>query len=142
MQNLNQKRGHCNGTRYIVTQVSSRIIYETKLVCNANDPNATIMIPKILIHTKQDDFPFNLKRTQWPVRIAYVMSMNKSQGHTFTKCGLLLPNSFFTHGQLYVGLSRYGEPNNFYIYINQDEYSHLPNDKFYTRNVVYPEVLG
>ena len=142
MRNLNQKRGHCNGTRYMVTQVTSRIIYATKLGCNANDPNATIMIPKIPIHTKQDDFPFILKRIQWPVRIAYVMSMNKAQGQTFTKCGLLLPNSVFTHGQLYVGLSRCGEPKNLFIYVNQDEYSHLPNDKFYTRNVVYPEVLG
>ena len=85
MRNLNQKRGNCNGTRYIVTQVSSRIIYATKLGCNANDPNAMIMIPKIPIHTKQDDFPFILKLIQWPVQIAYVMSMNKSQGQTFTK---------------------------------------------------------
>ena len=142
MRNLNQKRGHCNGTRYIVTQVPSRIIYATKLVFNANDPNATIMIPKIPIHANQDDLLFILKWIQWPVQIAYVVSMNKSQGQTFNKCGLLLPNSVFAHGQLYVGLSRYGEPNNFFIYFNQDEYSCLPNDKFHTINVVYPEVLG
>ena len=100
------------------------------------------MIPKIPIHTKQDDFPFISKRIQWPVQISYIMSVNKSQGQTFTKCGLLLPNSVFTHRQLYVGLSRCKEPNNVFIYVNQDEYSHLPNDKFYTINVVYPEVLG
>ena len=62
------------------------------------------MIKKIPVHTKQDDFPFILKQIPRPVRIAYVMFMNKSQGQTFTKCGLLLPNSVFTHGQLYVGL--------------------------------------
>ena len=142
MQNLNQERGHCKGTRYIVTQASPIIIYATELGFNANDTNATIMIPKIPIHTKQDDFPFILKWIQRPVRIAYVMSMNKSQGQTFIKCGLLLPNSFFTHGQLYVGLSRCGEPNTLSICVNQDEYSHLTNDKLYTWNVVYPEVLG
>ena len=121
MQNLNQKRGYCNGTRYIVTQVSSRIIYAKKLGCNANDPNTTIMIPKIPIHTKQDDFMFILKQIQWPVRIAYVMSMNKSQGQTFTKCVILLPNSVSTHGNLYVGLSRCGEPNNLFISVNRDK---------------------
>ena len=142
MQNLNQKRGHSNGTRYIVTQVLSRIIYATKLVCNSNDPNATIMIQKIPIHTNQDDFPFILKRIQWPVQIAYVVSMNESQGQTFTKCCLLLTNSVFTYGQLYIGLSRCGEPNDLSIYVNKDEYSYLLNDKFYTRNVVYPEVLA
>ena len=142
MRNLNQKSGHCNGKRYIVTQVSPRIFYAKKLVCNANDKNATVMIPKIPIHTKQDDFPFILNQIQWPVRIAYIMSMNKPQGQTFTKYVLLLTNSVFTHGQLYVGLLICGEPNNLSIYVNQDEYSHLPNDKLYTRNVVHPEVLG
>ena len=127
---------------YVPIQVSSRIIYATKLGFNANDPRATIVIPKIRIHTKQDDFPFILKRIQWPFRIAYVMSMNKAQGQTFTKCGLLLHKSVFTREQLYVVLYRCGEPNNLSICVNQDEYSHLPNDKFYTRNVVYPEVLG
>ena len=105
MQNLNQKRGHCNGTRYIVTRVSSIIIYAKKLVYNANDPNTTIMIPEIPIHTKQDDLPFILTIIQWTVQIAYVMSMNKAQGQTLTKCVLLLTNSVFTHRQLYVGLS-------------------------------------
>ena len=138
MQILNQKRGHCNGTRYIVTQISPRIIYATKLGYNTNYPNATIMIPKTPIYTKQDDFPFILKQIQWPVRIAYIMSMNKSQGQTFTKCGLLLPNIVFTHRQLYVGQSRCGEPNNLFIYVNQDEYSDIPNDKLYTRNLVHP----
>ena len=106
MQNLNQKRGNCNGTRYIVTQVSSKIIYATKLGRNANDPNATITIPKIPIHTKKDDFQFILKIIQGTVRISCVMSMYKSQGQTFTKCSIILPNSVFTHKQLYVGLSR------------------------------------
>ena len=120
MQILNQKRVHCNGMQYIVTQLSSRILYATKLGYNANDLNATIMIPKIPIHIKQGGFPFILKQIQWPVRIAYVMFVNKAQGRTFTKCGLLLLNSVFTHGQLYVGLSICGEPNNLSIYVNQD----------------------
>ena len=70
------------------------------------------------------------------------MSTDKAQVQKFTKCGLVLPNSVSTHRNLYVGLSRCGEPNNLSIYDNQDEYSHLPNDKLYTRNMVYPEVLG
>ena len=97
---------------------------------------------KIPIHTKKDDFQFILKIIQGTVRISCVMSMHKSQGQTFTKCSIMLPNSVFTHKQLYVGLSRCWELNNMSIYVMQDEYSHLPNDKFYTTNVDYPEVLG
>ena len=67
------KRGHCNGTLYIVTQVSTRLIYAMQLWCNANDLNTMILIPKIPIHTNQDDLTFILNRIQCPVQIAYVI---------------------------------------------------------------------
>ena len=38
------------------------------------------------------------------------MTINKSQGQTFRRTGLLLPESCFAHGQLYVAFSRCGYP--------------------------------
>ena len=40
------------------------------------------------------------------------MTINKSQGQTFRRTGLLLPESCFAHGQLYVAFSRCGYPPN------------------------------
>ena len=40
------------------------------------------------------------------------MTINKSQGQTFNRTGLLLPESCFAHGQLYVAFSRCGHPPN------------------------------
>ena len=40
------------------------------------------------------------------------MTINKSQGQTFRRTGLLLPESCFAHGQLYVAFSRCGYPTN------------------------------
>ena len=38
------------------------------------------------------------------------MTINKSQGQTLKRTGLLLPESCFAHGQLYVAFSRCGFP--------------------------------
>ena len=52
--------------------------------------------------------PFKLKRRQFPVRLAVAMTINKAQGQTLGRMGLFLPTPVFSHGQLYVALSRGG----------------------------------
>ncbi|GFS75949.1 uncharacterized protein TNCV_4665911 [Trichonephila clavipes] len=53
-------------------------------------------IPMILSLTN----PF--KCLQFPIRSAFAMTINKSQGQTMTICGLDLENPCFLHGQLHV----------------------------------------
>ena len=42
----------------------------------------------------------------FPVRLGFCMSINKAQGQSVTVVGLNLQIPVFTHGQLYVALSR------------------------------------
>jgi ATP-dependent exoDNAse (exonuclease V) alpha subunit len=66
-----------------------------------------------------------------------MMVINKSQGQTLTRVGLYLKKPVFTHGQLYVAISRATSRRRLRILIENDDGSCGTQ----TRNVVYQEVL-
>ena len=84
----------------------------------------------------EDDLPFQMKRVQFPVRLSFAMTINKSQGQTFDRVGILLPSPVFTHGQLYVAFSRVRNAQSVRIGMFADD-----NGRFVTKNIVYREVL-
>ena len=45
-------------------------------------------------------------RVQFPVKLSYVITINKAQGQSLSRVGLMLTPEVFAHGQLYVALSR------------------------------------
>ena len=75
--------------------------------------------------------PFTLCRKQFPVTGAFAMTINKSQGQGFDHVGLYMGKPVFSHGQLYVALSRSKHPENIRICTDTGE----PFDKL--TNVVY-----
>jgi ATP-dependent DNA helicase PIF1 len=88
-----------------------------------------VFIPRIpLLPT---DLPFPFKRLQFPVRLAFAMSINKSQGQSLKVAGVNLETPCFSHGQLYVACSRVGTGKNLYVL--------APDGK--TKNVVYRTAL-
>lgn len=50
--------------------------------------------------------PYAFTRTQFPLSVAYAVTIHKSQGQTYRNIGLYLTTHPFAHGQLYVALSR------------------------------------
>ena len=77
LRNLNLKAGLCNGTRLMVKKIN-----EHSLVCeiisgNKNHIGSIVLIPKIELTSQGDDLPFVLKRFQFPLRLAFCMTINK-----------------------------------------------------------------
>lgn len=50
------------------------------------------------------------QRVQFPFRVSFAMTFNKSQGLTLRRVGLHLGIPVFSHGQAYVGVTRVGQP--------------------------------
>jgi len=60
------------------------------------------LLPRIpMIST---DAPIQFKRLQFPIRLAFAMTINKLQRQTMVICGMNLEHPCFSHGQLYVAI--------------------------------------
>ncbi|XP_003739165.2 uncharacterized protein LOC100908203, partial [Galendromus occidentalis] len=126
LRNINPPR-LCNGTRLSVQSLMKNVI-RAMIICGKFE-GEIVYLPRIPIIPT--DMPFEFKRLQFPVRLAFAMTINKAQGQSLKVCGLNLKNPCFSHGQLYVACSRVGSPSNLYVYAPENA----------TKNIVYPQVL-
>jgi hypothetical protein len=136
LRNLNQNIGLCNGTRLLVCEPGQRVLQ--CIILTGTNVGETVYIPRTALTTTDVKWPFTLQRRQFPVRVCYAMTINKSQGQTLSRVGLYLNRPVFTHGQLYVAVSRATSRSGLRILIENDDGSCGSK----TRNVVYQEVLA
>jgi hypothetical protein len=93
----------CNGTRLIISRLARRLIV-VQIISGAHAGNI-VNISRITTTTNRLKWPFTLQRRQFPLQLAFAMTINKVQGQTMKTVGIFLPEPVFTHGQLYVVLS-------------------------------------
>lgn len=127
LRNINQPQ-LCNGTRLAVKKLMNNVIEAT--IIKGKYKGEDVLIPRIpMIPT---DLPFDFKRLQFPVRMAFAMTKNKSQGQSLEVCGINLEFPCFAHGKLYVACLRVGKPSSLFIYAPQNK----------TKNIVYQKALN
>ena len=137
MRNLNPSIGLCNETRLICLSFSPHLI-ETKIITGVHS-GQKVLIPRISFIPSDVQLPFEFKRRQFPIRSAFAMTINKAQGQTMKFVGIYLPSPVFTHGQLYVALSRVSSSSKICIMIENEKYK-LKNMTL-TKNVAYKEIF-
>ncbi|CAM9650676.1 unnamed protein product [Pylaiella littoralis] len=137
-RNLNFSEGLVNGQKCVLHAVSpnSRVI-QVELLTDET-PRPIVLIPRIGFTAKVGRNGINFMRVQFPLRTAYSMTINKSQGQTLKKIGLDLRSPAFSHGQLYVALSRAPTRLSVMCLLPPE---HILEGTPYTENVVYPPFI-
>ena len=140
IRNLNPAEGLCNGTRLRVVELKTHVIRAT--IMTGAHHGKEVLIPRIIFISNNDikDFPFRLRRIQFPVVPAFAMTINKAQGQTVHNMGLYLPKPCFSHGQLYVALSRVTSKTKLKVLIDHAEGE--GEDELFTNNIVYREIFN
>jgi hypothetical protein len=105
LRNLDATSKLCNGTCLIIWRVTRRLIV-TQIIGGTHAGNI-VNIPRIMTTTSRLKWPFTLQRRQFPLQLAFVMTMKI--------VGIYLLEHVFTHGQLYVALSRAMRVNDVFV---------------------------
>ena len=134
MRTLNRKEKLSNNTRVIIREIYR---YSIKVETVSQHPKM-FLIPRIKFNVKLKFGGFSIIRTQFPLRLAYAMTKNKSQGQGIPFTLNDIRNPPFSHGHLYVSMSRATDVDQVSFFCNEDQ---IEEGALLVDNVVFNEML-
>ena len=154
-RNLNMDMGLCNGTVVIPVAYNGNTVtvkipegnkkfdasmqeaFRSRHITQKTLSDRLVDIPRICFIPSSGDAPFVFRRIQFPLQPAMACTVHKVQGQTLERCGVYLPAPIFSHGQLYVALSRVPSHTGIRVLVTIKGTTVLTS----TANVVYTMVL-
>ena len=92
-------------------------------------------LARMTLEPASDSFPIELTCCQFPVRLAFIMTINKAQGQSIINIGIDLRVPVFSHGQLHIALSHCTSSTRIKVLFPEH------SDTTATKNIVYKEIL-
>lgn len=135
LRNIDHDGGLMNGTRLQIIDmyefcVKARVITGTQV-------GKIILLPRLSITPSDKKLPFKMRRRQLPIAVAFAITINKSQGQSLSEVGIFLPRPVFSHGQLYVAISRVTSKKGLKILIVDED----GKPQKQTKNIVFKEIF-
>jgi hypothetical protein len=121
IRNLDPVRGLINGTMLKLLSVGRNLIQVQILSGKSAGSCDTLTRCVFTITPEASGLPFTILRSQFPIIPAYCLSVHKAQGQTLQKVGVVFESDPFTHGQLYVALSRVGGWDQVHTYFQGED---------------------
>jgi ATP-dependent DNA helicase PIF1 len=100
MHSFDLSAGLCNGTHLIVQRFMMQVV-EVEIITRKAASNVAFISCIEFIYDNSG-LPFTFAKKQFLLRLAYAMTINKSQGQTFFHVGFHFVDDVFSHGQLYI----------------------------------------
>jgi ATP-dependent DNA helicase PIF1 len=135
LRNIDQNLGLCNGTRLVITKMGKYVL-EGKVIAGTNI-GQKVYISRLSLPPSNKKLSVKFQRRQFSMAVSFAMTINKSQGQSLKHVGVYFPQPVFSHGQLYVALSRVTSKSGLKILVVDDE----GEDSCVTSNIVYKEVF-
>ncbi|XP_010456594.1 PREDICTED: uncharacterized protein LOC104738054 [Camelina sativa] len=135
LRNIDARGGLMNGTRLQIKQMTEFVL--EAIIITGDRVGDKVLILRILLTLSDTKLPFQMRRRQLPLAVAFAMTINKSQGQSLGNVGIYLSRPCFSHGQLYVAISRVTSKKGLKILIVDKDGK--PQKR--TMNVVFKEVF-
>ena len=140
LRNLDPSNGLCNGTRMISKDFEPNVIH-TEIIMGQY-VGKQLLLPRIPFSPVENErYPFHFRHVQLLIRLSFAMTINKAQVQTIPYVGVYLPQLIFSHGQLYVALSRRTSVTTTKVLIKDVTPICSTINKSYTKNIVCKEIL-
>ena len=124
-----------NGTRLQIVRLGDKLVQGR--ILTGTRVGKLIIIPRMPLTPSDRRLPFKMKRRQFPLSVALAMTINKSQGQSLGNVGIYLPKPVFSHGQLYVAMSRVKSKAGLKVLIIDSK----GKQKNETTNIVFKEIF-